>query len=81
MSDVQKWNYHTLSYDDYLIPDDVSLILYTPDMEKVVACAGCFQPLVYGESFTSREIHNHIGLGYPVCDACYQKGWAESKQA
>lgn len=71
MLDIGKWNYQTKVYDPYEVPDGVVICIYSQDMDLAINCAGCFKPMTYGQGYTSRELHNHIGFGYPVCEACY----------
>lgn len=73
-----KWNYLTRSYEPYELPD--GCILWNQDMDLVVPCAQCGERHKYGTLFTSKEIHNHAGLGYGVCEPCYQKEWERVKQ-
>jgi hypothetical protein len=42
-------------------------------MSSIINCAACFNPIVYGESYTSRILHNKVGFGYAVCEQCYTK--------
>lgn len=69
---IQKWNPDTKEYEPYSIPEDWTVILYADDMELPINCASCGKDMTYGEGYTSRQIHNSIGLGYPVCDGCYE---------
>lgn len=69
--DIGKWNYQTKEYDPYEIPSGVVICLYSQDMDLPINCTSCFKLMTYGQGYTSRELHNHIGLGYPVCDDCY----------
>ena len=71
-----KWNYEAKTYDPYELPEGT--ILYTEDMETMIRCAQCSRSIKYGESYTSKEIHTSIGLGYPVCNDCYQEEVARS---
>lgn len=67
----RKWNYKTHSYDDYNIKK--RLVLLTDDMDELVPCCQCLKMVKYGETYTSLEVHNRSGLGYPVCSKCYAK--------
>lgn len=40
-----------------------------------------FQKLLRGSAYTSLEVHNQFGLGYPVCEECYQKEWERERAA
>lgn len=70
-----KWNYKTHKYDDYEVPDDWNVVLYSDDMEEVVNCPHCGKELLYGKTYTSKEIHNSFGLGFGVCEQCYNQEW------
>lgn len=74
-----KWNYKNHNYDDYELPGNCKL--YSNDMEEVVNCAQCGKEITFGESYTSFEIHNHIGFGYAVCEKCYQQEWKRKIEA
>ena len=60
---AQKWNYKTHEYDPYEF------------MGKIVACARCGGQMMYGNGYTSLEIHNSMGIGYAVCERCYDEEW------
>lgn len=38
-----------------------------------ISCASCGKRVKAGNTFTSLEIHNDLGLGYLVCEQCYSK--------
>jgi len=42
-------------------------------MDKIVNCANCGKELKFGECYTSKTIHTEIGMGYGVCEECYNK--------
>lgn len=73
MIDIQKWNYETREYDPYTPNPEWVIVLYSQDMERKINCADCGKEMTYGEGYTSRELHNHFGLGYPVCEESYNK--------
>lgn len=76
---MQKRDYSTRSYNDYTIPNDWRCPLYTDHMDMEINCTSCGRNLKFGDCYTSKEIHNHSGLWYPVCDGCYQKEIARQK--
>ena len=43
-------------------------------------CPHCGKELPYGETYTSKEIHNWVGLGYGVCEECYEEEWKRRKK-
>lgn len=68
---AQKWDFKKRVYNDYNLPE--GCYLYTSNLENEVACAECGKKVKYGDCFTSKSIHNHFGLGFPVCEDCYQE--------
>lgn len=68
---IGKWNYKTRSYDPYELPRGNVQLLHD-DMDAAINCASCGQPLIFGDSYTSQEIHTGVGLGFPVCFSCYE---------
>lgn len=67
---LRKWNFETHKYEPFDSPATV-LSLYSEDMLAEVDCANCGTRMTYGDGLTSRTIHSDIGLGYPVCEGCY----------
>lgn len=43
----------------------------------MIDCAECGCELAFGESYTSRLIHNELGFGYAVCARCYEAEFRE----
>lgn len=73
--DIRKFNWKTRKYEKYDAPEGIRLALYCSDMNEIVNCAQCFKSISFGDSYTSREVHTNIGLGYAVCEECYDKEW------
>lgn len=71
MLDIQRWNYQTKQYDPYTPPAEWVLVIYSEDMDLTINCANCGTPMPFGRGYTSRELHTHVGFGYPVCATCY----------
>lgn len=69
---IGRWNYTTKAYDPYPIDPTWKIRLYSEDMGEQINCTNCGGDMTYGEGFTSRELHNAVGLGYPVCESCYE---------
>lgn len=76
---LRKWNDVKHQYVPYFIPDEWNTPLYTEDMDEIVNCAECGRKILYGMSYTSRLIHDHIGLGYPVCEECHRKEFIQEE--
>lgn len=62
-------------YRDWRVPDGASVS--ADDFSTVVDCAECGCQLAFGESYTSRLIHNDLGFGYAVCPRCYEAEFRE----
>jgi len=76
---LQKWDFEKHEYLPFEVPDDRIVVLYTEDMDQPIDCTNCGKHMTYGEGLTSRTIHNHVGLGYPVCQDCYDVEWEAEK--
>lgn len=72
---LNKWNYKTHEYNNYVVPDDWNVKTYSRDMNEKINCAQCGRKIKIGDSYTSLEIHTNIGFGYGVCEKCYEKEW------
>jgi len=75
---AQKWNFKTKKYENYILSNKA--ILFTMDMDEIVSCSSCGKSIIYGKTYTSKKIHNHYGLGYPVCEECYKKELSEAQE-
>ena len=73
---VLRWLPKKRKYKKYRLP--VGSCLYSDDMDKVVSCASCGKEIKYGDSYTSRQIHTEIGVGFAVCSECYEKELKEA---
>ena len=81
MKTLRRWNYNTKVYDDYTVPDDWSLPMFSDNMGEKINCANCGKEMTFGEGYTSMEIHTHRGFGYYVCESCYQDEWKRRREA
>lgn len=72
MSTLGRWNYSTHEYDPYMPDPSWNIVLFTDNMDEPINCTNCGRDMVFGEGYTSHELHNHVGLGFPVCEACYK---------
>ena len=69
---LNKWNYKKHIYEPFEVPDDRDVRLYVNDLTEVINCANCGKSIVTGDTYTSLTIHNRFGLGYCVCEECYE---------
>ena len=78
---LRKWNYESRTYDEYYVPYEWNIKLLTNDMDEIINCPHCGKEFPYGESYTSKEIHNKVGFGYPVCSDCYEEEWERKRKS
>lgn len=74
---LNKWNYKKHIYEPFKVPDDRDVRLSVDDLKKVINCANCGKEVVTEDTYSSLTIHNSIGLGYCVCEDCYEKEWKQ----
>lgn len=67
---VQKWNPVARQYEAYTPPAGY-ITLHETDMDKPINCARCGKQITFGEGYSSLQIHNGMGVGYSVCESCY----------
>ena len=70
-----RWVPERSEYRDWHVPDGASVC--ADDFSTAVECAECGCWLAFGESYTSRLIHNDLGFGYAVCPSCYEAEFRE----
>ena len=78
---VQKWNHKKQEYEPHEIPEGWNIVLYANDMDRLGSCAQCGKKLPFGDMYTSREVHTHMGFGYGVCSECYDQEWERERSA
>ena len=67
---IQKWDPAARKYNPYQPPAGY-ITLYETDMGKPFSCAGCGKKIIFGEGYSSLQIHNGMGMGYSVCESCH----------
>ena len=67
MKTAYKWN--GKEYTDIVLPSGATLGV--EDINQNISCAECGRVINFKESYTSKTIHNEIGLGYLICHDCY----------
>ncbi len=70
---LRKWNESKGMYEPYEVPNDWTVCTYSDDMDKVINCARCGRKMIFGDGFSSSQIHTGFGMGYVVCEECYEK--------
>lgn len=75
---LPRWNYEKHIYEPYPVSDNVAM--YREDFDSLVDCCECGKEVKFGDCYTSLRIHNYMGLGYAVCEKCYEKEWEERRK-
>ena len=70
--ELRRWDNERHEYLPFAVPDDRRVTVRASDMDAVVDCASCGTTMTFGESMTSLEIHTVFGIGYAVCEGCYE---------
>lgn len=73
---LRKWNYKKRKYEKFNSPVEFPILILPLEakfLSKKILCTNCGEPVLYGDCYTSKTIHNWIGLGYPVCEECYRE--------
>lgn len=73
MQTLKRWNSKKHEYEDYNVPDEWKVKVYSNDMDEVVSCCQCGKLIKYGEGYTSMEVHTEMGFGYCVCGECHEE--------
>lgn len=68
---LRKWNYETHKYEEYTTPTEWDCRTYCEDMSEIINCCQCGKKIAFGDTYSSQEVHNFIGLGYSVCEKCH----------
>lgn len=77
---LNKWNRQKHKYEDYGVPDNWNVKCCCNDLEEIVNCAQCGMELKYGDCYTSLEVHTDMGMGFGVCEDCYEAEWQRRKK-
>lgn len=76
---MNKWNFKTREYEPYSVPADWNCKTFSVDMDEIVNCPYCGREVRFGDCYTSRQIHTRYGMGFAVCEECYEKEWLEER--
>lgn len=75
---LPRWNYEKHRYEPWQLSPTAAL--HKEDLEEIVDCCECGRQVKFGDCYTSLRVHNPIGLGYAVCEKCYEKEWEERRK-
>lgn len=66
---AKRMNYKTRKYEPCHVPDNAVIMA---GLNDVVQCANCGRPVRFGNTFSSSDICNDVGIDYAVCLDCYR---------
>lgn len=72
---LKKWNCKKHEYENYKVPDEWNVKTYSNNMKEKINCAQCGKKIEFGNCYISLEVHTNIGIGYGVCEKCYEREW------
>lgn len=68
---LRKWDYEKHEYEPYIVPDEWECRYSGFDMSEIINCCQCGKEVMFGECYTSLEVHTFYGIGYMVCENCH----------
>ena len=78
---MQKWDPKKREYAPYSVPAEWKCKTFCADLDEIVNCPHCGRQLTFGDCYTSKQIHTEFGMGYAVCEECYEREWNEEREA
>lgn len=75
-----RWDFMEKRYFPYIVPSDWKVTVFETHMNSVVNCAQCGKKITYGSGYTSKQIHNSMGMGFIVCPACHELELIEERK-
>ena len=76
---MKKYNYETKKYEEYSVPSNWRIGLYSRDLGELIDCACCGKPMKIKDKYRSIEIHNEQGQEYAVCKGCFKEEWVRKQ--
>lgn len=78
---MKKYNYETKKYEEYSVPANWRVGIYSQDLEELTDCAKCGIPMKISQKYRSLEVHNEQGQEYAVCKRCFKEEWVRNKMS
>lgn len=72
---LQRFDRREHKYKEWEVPDEWKVRTKCEDLDEKINCAQCGKEIKFGDSYTSLEVHTWVGIGYSVCEKCYNKEW------
>jgi len=72
---ISKWDFEKHEYEQVENPYASTITFDADDDQEEIQCANCGKRILRGESMVSKQWHDNIGFGYPVCEECHIAEW------
>jgi len=72
---VNKWNFERREYEESNNEYAARIFFGIHGLQEEVRCANCGKRMPRGECMVSKQYHDDIGMGYPVCVECHAAEW------
>ena len=76
---MKKYNYETKKYEEYNVPTNWRVGLYSKDLEELTDCTKCGTPMKYSQKYRSLEVTDDNGHEYAVCKKCFKEEWVRQQ--
>ena len=76
---MKKYNYETKKYEEYSVPTNWRVGLYSRDLEELTDCAKCGQTMKHSQKYRSLEVTDDNGHEYGVCKRCFKEEWVRQQ--
>ena len=68
---IKKYNEATFLYDDYAVPQDRKILMYSAQASTPCNCVNCGKEITYGLGHRSHRYKSFGGYGFMECSDCY----------
>lgn len=76
---MRKWNCEKKVFEDYEVPSNWAVGIYSHDSDKLTDCAKCGKTLKFSQRYRSLEIMDENGREYGVCKGCFKEEWVRKQ--
>lgn len=80
MKFLQRWDYDLHEYQLFMVPADWNVTVGGNNMDELINCPTCGCILKVEDSYTSKEVHTNIGIGFCVCEKCHDEEWERRRK-
>ena len=76
---MRRWNCEERKFEEYSVPENWQVGLYSHDQDKLTDCAKCGKTLKYSQKYRSLEVMDDKGREYAVCKGCFKEEWVRKQ--